>query len=180
MHPAPQTKNTESSTNNLDETEIDDEDVDELEPSEDEEAPPKKKQKQKTPAVKEDPPEIEATAYIFIVIPPPPTAHVCGKNAKAPIDQHRKRPPFIFDVDISYEDFLVKVTSATPCYPEALTSMMWKFEKPMKGDTRPLTTNISYMAMIKQLREKNRDHVINIYMPPPQKLDEWPTCVCNQ
>jgi hypothetical protein len=163
-----------------DETELeDDEDVNELDPSEDEEAWPRKKQKKRPSDVEEDPPDLEVTAYIFIIIPPPPTAHVRGKSTKPPVEQHCKRPPFIFDINISYENFISKVASATPCNPDALTGMMWKFEKPMKGDTRPLTTKISYTAMIKQLHEKTKDHIINIYMPPPQKLDERPTFVCN-
>jgi hypothetical protein len=163
-----------------DETKLeDDEDVDKLDPSKDEEARPRKKQKKRPSDVKEDPPDLEITAYIFIIIPPPPTIHVCGKSAKPPVEQHHKRPPFIFDINISYEDFISKVASATPCYPNALTGMMWKFKKLMKGNTQPLTTKISYTAMIKQLCEKTKDHVINIYMPPPQKLDEWPTFVCN-
>ena len=57
--------------------------------------------------------------------------------------------------------------------------MMWKFEKPIKGDTQPLTTEISYTAMIKQLRDKNKDHIINIYMPPPNKLDNKPIFICH-
>jgi hypothetical protein len=56
---------------------------------------------------------------------------------------------------------------------------MWKFEKLIKGDTKPLTTEISYAAMIKQLCDKTKDHVINIYMPPPNKLDHRPTFVCD-
>jgi hypothetical protein len=105
-----------------DETEFeDDEDVDEPDPSEYEEARPKKKQKKR-------PSDLEVTVYIFIIIPPPPTAHVHSKSAKPPVEQHRKRPPFIFDINISYEDFISKVTSTTPCYPDALTGMMWKFE----------------------------------------------------
>ena len=163
-----------------DETPLEDnEDVDELDSSEDEEDRPKKKQKKQPSEVEEDPPDVEVTAYILIIIPPPPTVHVRGKSAKPPVEQHRKRPPFIFNINISYEDFISKVASATPCYPNALTGMMWKFEKPMKGDTRPLTTKISFTAMVKQLREKTKDHIINIYMPPPQKLDERPTFVRN-
>jgi hypothetical protein len=74
-----------------DETELeDDEDVDELDPSEDEEARPRKKQKKRPSDVEEDPPDLEVTAYIFIIIPPPPTAHVRGKSAKPPVYQHRK------------------------------------------------------------------------------------------
>jgi len=57
--------------------------------------------------------------------------------------------------------------------------MMWKFENPMKGNTWPLTTKISYTAMIKQLHEKTKDHIINIYMPPLQKLYERPRFACN-
>jgi hypothetical protein len=123
----------DSGMNNFDEL-ADEEEIDELEPSEDEETLPKKKRK-KPSEVEEDPPEIKATAYIFIVIPPPPTAHVRGKNTKPPLEQHRKCPPFLFDIDISYEDFVTKVANATPCYTKALTGMMWKFEKPIKGDT---------------------------------------------
>jgi hypothetical protein len=72
----------------------------------------------------------------------------------------------MFNTEITYKDFIRKVASATPCYPQALTGMMWKFEKPIKGDTKPLTTEISYTVMIQQLRDKMKDHVINIYMPP--------------
>jgi hypothetical protein len=153
------------------------EDIDELDSSEDEDAPPKKKQKKKA-REEEDAPEIEVTVYIFIIIPPPPTIHIRGKSTKPPPEQHRKRPPFFFDIDLSYEEFVAKVASATPCYPDALTRMMWKFEKPIRGDTRPLTTETSYAAMIKQLRDKSKDHIINIYMPPPNKLDNRPTFVC--
>ena len=150
--------------------------VDELDASDDEDTLPKKRPKKKAC---EDTPDIEATAYIFIVIAPPPTAHVRAKAAKPPPEQHRKRPPFMFNIDLSYADFVSKVASATPCYPEALMGMMWKFEKPIKGDTKPLTTEISYAAMIKQLHDKTKDHVINIYMPPLNKLDHRPTFVCD-
>jgi len=149
--------------------------MDELDPSEDE-TPPKKKLKKK--ACDDSPANIEATAYIFIVIPPPPTTQVRNRATKPPPEQHRKRPPFMFNIEITYEDFVRKVASATPCYPQALTGMMWKFEKPIKGDTKPLTTEISYTAMIKQLRDKMKDHIINIYMPPPNKLDDKPIFVC--
>ena len=75
-------KNIDSCT---DETGLEDDDeVDELNPSEDEEARLKKKQKKR-------PSDVEVTAYIFIIIPPPPTAHVRGKSAKPPVEQHRKR-----------------------------------------------------------------------------------------
>jgi len=166
---------TDSDAND-NETGFEDEDIDELESSDDElEAPPKKKQKKAHE--EDDSLEIEATTYIFIVIPPPPTAHIRGKGAKPPPEQHLKRPPFLFNIDLLYDEFLMQVASATPCYPEALTGMMWKFEKPIKGDMRPLTTETSYTAMIKQLHDKNKDHVINIYMPPPNKLDNKPTFV---
>jgi hypothetical protein len=153
------------------------EEVDELDGSEDEAAPLKKKQK--TTATREDTPDIEAAVYIFIVIPPPPITHIRNRSTKPPPEQHRQRPPFMFSIDLPYKDFIEKVASATPCYPEALTRMMWKFEKPMKGNTKPLTTETSYAAMIKQLRKKTKDHVVNIYMPPPNKLDNRPTVVSN-
>jgi len=38
---------------------------------------------------------------------------------------------------------------------------------------------MSYAVMIKQLCEKTKDHVINIYMPLPNKLDNRPTIVSN-
>jgi hypothetical protein len=47
--------------------------VDELDASDDEDALPKKRQKKKA---REDTPNIKATAYIFIVIAPPRTAHM--------------------------------------------------------------------------------------------------------
>jgi hypothetical protein len=153
------------------------EEVDELDGSEDEAAPLKKKQK--TIATREDTPDIEAAVYIFIVIPPPPITHIHNRSTKPPPEQHRQRPPFMFSIDLPYKNFIEKVASATPCYPEALTGMMWKFEKPMKGNKKPLTTEMSYAAMIKQLRKKTKDHVINIYMPPPNKLNNRPTVVSN-
>jgi len=109
------------------------EEVDELDGSEDEAAPLKKKQK--TIATHEDTPDIEAAVYIFIVIPPPPITHIRNRSTKPPPEQHRQRPPFMFSIDLPYKNFIVKVASTTPCYPEALTGMMWKFEKPMEGNT---------------------------------------------
>lgn len=55
--------------------------------------------------------------------------------------------------------------------------MTWKFEKPIKGDPKPLTTEVSFRAMVKQLAERTKDHIINIYMPPPNKLDSKSTFV---
>lgn len=63
-----------------------------------------------------------------------------------------------------------KIASVTPCYREAPWGMTWKFEKPLKGDAKPLTTEISFKAMVKQLVEKIKDHVINVYMPPLNKF----------
>jgi hypothetical protein len=153
------------------------EEVDGLDGSEDEAVPLKKKQK--TTATREDTPDIEAAIYIFIIISPPSITHIRNRSTKPPPEQHRQRPPFMFSIDLPYKDFIEKVASTTPCYPEALTGMMWKFEKLMKGNTKPLTTEMSYAVMIKQQREKMKDHVINIYMPLLNKLNNRPTIVSN-
>ena len=115
--------------------------------------------------------DIEAMAYVTMVVPPPPIPTSVRKGAKQPSEQQHQHNPFIFPLTIFYDDFLAKVVSATPCYVEALTGIKWKFEKSAKGDTKPLTTAISFTAMINQLKDKTKEHVIIIYMPPLIKLD---------
>ena len=116
-------------------------------------------------------------AYVTVVVPPPPIPTSVHKGTKQPSEQQHQCDPFIFPLTISYNDFLAKVASATPCYVEALTSMKWKFEKPAKGDTKPLTTAIGFTTMINQLKDKTKEHIIIIYMPPLIKLDARPVVV---
>ena len=146
-----------------------------MDPTDDKDIPPPLKKAKKT--VHETISDIEAMAYVTVVVPPPPIPTSVRKGAKQPSEQQHQRNPFIFLLTISYDDFLAKGASASCCYVEALTGMKWKFEKPAKGDTKPLTTAISFTTMINQLKDKTNEHVIIIYMPPLIKLDAWPVVV---
>jgi hypothetical protein len=122
-------------------------------------------------------PGMACSAYIHVHIPPPPI-RVSGKVVKAPQVQIRKSGPLLFDTSVSHAVFLDQLATAVPCRRVALpqSQLRWRFEKPLKGDEKPLTGNSGFRAMIAALRERKKDRVIIIAMPPPQEVKESIVC----
>jgi hypothetical protein len=113
------------------------------------------------------------SAYIHVHIPPPPPIQVSGKPIKALQPQICKCGPFIFSSSLPHEDFLKKLAAAIPCRRVALpeSELRWKFEKPLKGDDKPLASQDGYQAMVSALNKKKRDCVIIVALPPPKRCE---------
>jgi hypothetical protein len=118
------------------------------------------------------------SAYIHVQVPPPPLTRVSGKGVKPLLPQIHKSSPLIFKTSISHEVFLDQLSSTVPCRRIALphSLLRWKFEKPIKGDDKPLTGEAGFKAMVTALDEKKRDRVVIITMPPPVEVKGHSVC----
>jgi hypothetical protein len=70
--------------------------------------------------------------------------------------------------------FLDQLALSVPCRRVALPQSLlrWKFEKPIRGDEKPLASDAGFRAMITALSEKKKDCVVIISMPPPVEAEE--------
>jgi hypothetical protein len=112
---------------------------------------------------------VPCSAYIHVIIPPPPLIRFSNKPSKPALPQIAKSGPLNFSSSLSHSNFLLRLAATTPCRPTALVQqqLRWKFEKPAKGDEKPLTSLDGYKAMICALEEKSKERVVIISMPPP-------------
>ena len=71
-------------------------------------------------------------------------------------------------------EFMLRLAENVPCRPVALPEpkLRWRFEKPAKDMEKPLTSDAGYNAMIAALKERKKDRVVIIAMPPPQEVKE--------
>lgn len=106
-------------------------------------------------------------------VSPPPQARVATKS-KQPQTQICKSGPLIFNTTLSHAGLLDQLAATVPCRWVALphTQLHWKFEKPIKGDEKPLSGETGYQAMVEAVKERKKDRVIIIAMPPPQETKE--------
>ena len=105
--------------------------------------------------------------------PPPPQTRVTAKS-KARQPQIHKSGPLIFNTSLSHAEFLDQLATTVPCRRVALpeSQLRWKFEKPINGDEKPLSGEVGYRAMVEAARERKKDRVLVIAMPPPQEPKE--------
>jgi hypothetical protein len=128
----------------------------------------------KSDADEEEDTGVPCSAYIHVIIPPPSAIRFNNKPSKPALPQIAKSGPLNFSSSLSHSEFLIQLAATTPCRPSALVQpqLRWKFEKPAKGDEKPLTGLDGYRAMIRALEEKSKERVIIISMPPPVEVKE--------
>lgn len=118
-----------------------------------------------------DPDGVSVAAYINVRIPPAVPARM-GQKQKV-TDTIVQRGPFFFDISESYTGFLDQVAATTPCTLSALVTskIQWKFESPKTAEPKPLGDENGYKAMITSLKQRNKGHVVMIFMPEPKQAE---------
>ncbi|KAJ7460444.1 hypothetical protein B0H11DRAFT_2198948 [Mycena galericulata] len=110
------------------------------------------------------------TVYLYVQASPPPLVQVRRNTAaKAPAPKITPVGPFLFQSSLSYADFLAML--AKGCRTKAnhlpVNSMEWKFDCPTNSAKKPLSNADGYTAMIKTVKDRRKDFVFSVYMPPP-------------
>ena len=110
---------------------------------------------------------IKATFYVYVESPP--TGVTRGKKNVLPTVV--TRGPFFSTVETSYAMFKCYLARVLPCKPDNVPAkhLQWKYEKPNIDKKKPMSDSMGYEAMITSLKGRTKDHVVNLYMPPPQK-----------
>ncbi|KAJ7477742.1 hypothetical protein B0H11DRAFT_2424782 [Mycena galericulata] len=134
--------------------------------------PPKRKKKKSVPTEERDEDEdsVEMTVYLYVQASPPPLVQVRRNTAaKAPAPKITPVGPFLFQSSLSYADFSAML--AKGCRTKAnhlpVNSMEWKFDCPTNSAKKPLSNADGYTAMIKTVKDRRKDFVFSVYMPPP-------------
>ena len=117
----------------------------------------------------------EVTAYIFVSSATSgPVVRRTGAGQKsAPSTATIQRGPFFFNVDDAFMDFKSKLAASLPCKESLLPlgQLQWHYEKPASDKRKPLVDEAGFKAMQTSLRDRKRDLVVNIHMPPPKRDD---------
>lgn len=115
----------------------------------------------------------EITAYIFVSNST--SGSVVRRSGagqqSAPSTATIQRGPFFFNVDDTFMDFKSKLAASLPCKESLLPvgQLQWHYEKPATDKRKPLVDEAGFKAMQTSLRERKKDLVVNIHMPPPKQ-----------
>ena len=109
--------------------------------------------------------------YLNVKTPPPPVFRVGNRSVKQPTPKITRHGQFIFDSNVTYEDFLAMVVKATGTHNGCLvhTSMEWRFDKPSTSSRMLIMNQVGFEVMVASVCERNKDRMIIISMPPPMK-----------
>jgi hypothetical protein len=116
--------------------------------------------------------------YLNVKTPPPPVVHVGNCSVKQPAPKITRRGPFIFDSNVTYEDFLAMVAKGAGTCNGCLVhaSMEWCFDKPSTSSRMLIMNQVGFEVMVASVCERNKDRMIIISMPPPMKGIEDVVC----
>jgi hypothetical protein len=91
----------------------------------------------------------------------------------APSTATIQRRPLFFSVDDTFVDFKSKLATSLPCKESLLPlgQLQWHYEKPASDKRKPLVDEAGFKAMQTSLRDRKKDLVVNIHMPPPKRDD---------
>ncbi|PPQ76455.1 hypothetical protein CVT24_013349 [Panaeolus cyanescens] len=168
----------------------DDDDVENAENAEDEVDVLEKKRKGKGKAKPldsdDDDKDVEVTAYIYVERPisQPPPRHAASSSTRKPTDEEKyiARGLITFTLHDDYVRFLSLLALQLPCSVRYIQAekIMWRFQTPANSKYLPLSGEMGYASLIKQLRpRKPQQRILLLAMPPPTKpaVEEphWPT-----
>lgn len=123
-----------------------------------------------------EPEPTRITAYIHVQSTAPPTqARTSRARTKAEAPPVSIQGPCFFTTDNSFFEFRAILASTLPCRLSLLPSaqVQWKYEKPNNDTKKPLSNLSGYEAMVISLSERKKEHVVQIFMPPPKVLGYW-------
>jgi hypothetical protein len=111
--------------------------------------------------------------YIFIE-GPRPFAALAGHSkptTSVPPPLVIQKGPFFHHVTSSFSSLKCSIASHTSCNPDllAVSSFVWKYDKPTNGTWTKLTTEVGYKVLINSLKKKRSETVVFIYIKPAVK-----------
>lgn len=115
---------------------------------------------------------VEKCATVYIHIEPPPLPASRGpKSMKTAQQKPIQKGPFFHNVMDDFATFKFKLAKALPCKIELMpfTQMEWRYEKPASDKKKPMSAELGYEAMVTSLKERKKDLVVYVSMPPPAK-----------
>ena len=93
--------------------------------------------------------------YLNVKTPPPPVVCVGNRSVKQPAPKITRHGQFIFDSNVTYEDFLAMVVKATGTHNGCLvhTSMEWRFDKPSTSSRTLIMNQVGFKVMVASVCE---------------------------